>query len=100
MDEFIEAIKCKLAGVEAFSVGACPGCEKCGLEDLRSCDDDPERCELADEPEFSWQPCDSCGSTLGGDRHPAHGLIDNELAHFKICIDCALYYANGELPDA
>lgn len=21
------------------------------------------------EPSFSWQPCDGCGSTLGGDRY-------------------------------
>jgi hypothetical protein len=27
----------------------------------------PEDCEGW----FSWTPCDYCGSTLGGDRHPA-----------------------------
>lgn len=27
----------------------------------------PEECE----GHFSWSPCDFCGSTLGGDRHPA-----------------------------
>jgi hypothetical protein len=27
----------------------------------------PEDCE----GEFSWSSCDGCGSTLGGDRHPA-----------------------------
>lgn len=27
----------------------------------------PEECEGS----FSWRPCDFCGSTLGGDRHPA-----------------------------
>lgn len=25
------------------------------------------------EPSFSWQPCEGCGSRLGGDRHPATG---------------------------
>jgi hypothetical protein len=29
-----------------------------------NCDDDCEG-------HFSWQRCDGCGSTLGGDRHPA-----------------------------
>lgn len=24
-------------------------------------------------PSFSWQPCEGCGSRLGGDRHPATG---------------------------
>lgn len=24
---------------------------------------------------FSWTSCDGCGSTLGGDRHPAVALI-------------------------
>jgi len=32
-----------------------------------------------DEPWFSWHRCDGCGSTLGGDRHPATGwLVDEE----------------------
>ena len=34
-------------------------------------DDDPDA-----DPHFSWQPCDGCGSTLGGDRHPATGWYD------------------------
>jgi hypothetical protein len=25
---------------------------------------------------FSWQPCDGCGSTLGGDRYPATGWTE------------------------
>jgi hypothetical protein len=26
-----------------------------------------------DDPWFAWTACDGCGSTLGGDRHPATG---------------------------
>ena len=28
------------------------------------------------EPWFSWQECDGCGSTLGGDRHAATGWTE------------------------
>lgn len=27
-----------------------------------------DTCEIR-EPHFSWNPCDGCGSTLGGDRY-------------------------------
>lgn len=30
------------------------------------------------EGEFSWRPCDCCGSKLGGDRHDAVVLGDDE----------------------
>ena len=67
-------------------------------------------CEYADgdenhscEPCFSWQGCDSCGSTLGGDRFKAYGLDcsnnDIEPIEMDICVDCAMYHANGELPE-
>lgn len=65
--------------------------------------------ESAGESSFSWSQCDSCSSYLGGDRHPAHGVIadsiekaqseENKITHFDICTDCALYHANGELPE-
>ena len=61
--------------------------------------DDNHQCEAS----FSWSQCDSCGSTLGGDRYPATGVYtdDNDtlqVIEFNICIDCAMYHANGELP--
>ncbi len=68
-------------------------------------------CEHAEEGEeyhscessFSHDSCDSCGSRLGGDRHTAYALITDNLQaepiEFSICVDCAMYHANGELPE-
>jgi hypothetical protein len=62
-----------LAAVESAYPGwnIAPGCPS-------SCEwchggEDPETGESVDqcEPSFSWSSCDLCGSTLGGDRHPA-----------------------------
>ena len=60
-----------------------------------------------DVDEFSSSQCDSCGSRLAGSRQAASGILD--AAHVKqgaaqiidmsICVDCALYHANGDLPD-
>lgn len=88
------AVESELKGCEAFSVGACPGCEHCGLSDEPS---DNER-ELAEEAHFSWSACDSCGSTFGGDRHPAHYLSDGAIVHLAVCTDCLFYHANGDDP--
>ena len=96
MSDFIKRIEQNLEGLEAFNVGACPGCPWCGLED--TADDDWRAIELAQEPEFSWSECHSCGSTLGGDRHPAHAYQDDTLVHFSICTDCLLFHANGDMP--
>lgn len=52
------------------------------------------------ETEFSWSACDACGSTLGGDRTPAHGLDTNgAVLHMHVCVDCVEYLANGDLPE-
>lgn len=70
------------------------------------------RCEYAEgdelhncEPSFSRHGCDSCGSSLGGDRFPAYGLPtgDGWRDHsdpiaMQICVDCVQLHANGELP--
>lgn len=96
MRAFTDAVERELRGCEAFSVGSCPGCVVCGLsveptEDERS---------LAEESHFSWSECDSCGSSLGGDRHPAHFLLDGEIQHLSVCADCLLYHANGDEPES
>lgn len=56
--------------------------------------------ELAEEAHFSWHACESCGSRLGGDRHPAHG-VDKEgnILHLSICVDCLSYLNYGQLND-
>ncbi len=79
-----------------------------------------ERCDAAlaalrfpsigDEIGFSWSPCDLCGSPLGGERfHVAHADDDTAkypldgvlipVDRFRCCTDCALYVANGTLPE-
>jgi hypothetical protein len=81
-------------GLETVAVG-CPG-SKCEYAD-----GDPDHsCEAS----FSWVQCDSCGSTLGGDRLPAVGLWRDESGalldiDMEICVDCAMYHANGETPE-
>ena len=72
--------------------------EVCG-----ECESDGEE---YNEGSFSWSDCDSCGSTLGGDRHPAHGIVQSDgdtlpkgtIIHMSICVDCLMYHANGETP--
>jgi len=105
---FIDRVEANLEGVQFFSVGPCPGCESCGLEDVTYADEDPEAYELASGSHFSWRACPSCGSTLGGDRHPAHGVIaetveaaqakDRDIEHFNVCTDCLMFHANGDIP--
>ena len=97
MSNYTESVEHYLEGIEAVSVGACPGCHECDL------DEEPteEEVQLAEEPWFSWHGCDSCGSTYGGDRHPAHGLDESsgDLLHLTVCTDCLFYIANGDEPE-
>lgn len=121
------AVAYNLKGLSFVSTGACVGCEDCGLTDqeCRKCDGDgkdwqhgheDQRCpnchgngfveptehdrDLAEEPSFSWSECDACGSTLGGNRHPAHGRDSNgDILHLSICEDCLYYLNYGQLDD-
>ena len=92
---FVEDVDRELEGIKFFSVGACPTCDSCGPFDQ----DDLEAYDMANEGHFSWSACDSCGSTLGGDRHAAHGFIGDDLHHFDVCVDCLFYHANGDVPE-
>lgn len=124
LSDFRKAIDRSLAGLSFISTGACPGCAECGLApvDCPACDGtgatfdaegnelDPDcpNCqgegklaaterdrEYAESSHFSWSACDSCGSTDGGDRHPAHGCDkDGAIMHLDICTDC-LFELNG-----
>ena len=70
--------------LNAVSVGTCDRCNDCD--------------EYADGF-FSWAACDTCNSSLGGMRYPAHYLDDNgELCHIDVCMDCVQYITYGELP--
>lgn len=95
MSSFTEAVRKNTGDLEAFSVGACPGCSTCGLAE----DSDEHDRAAAEEPCFSWAPCDSCGSTFGGNRHPAHCLWGGEVDHLDVCEDCLHYHANGDEPE-
>lgn len=85
MSKFSDAVEAGLEGLDFVSPGI--------IEDCKECPD-------IDESHFSWSPCDCCGSSLGGDRHAAHGRDKNgELVHLDICVDCLMFIANGDEPE-
>lgn len=54
----------------------------------------------SEESHFSWSPCDTCGSELGGDREDVVGFNERgEAIELAVCIDCAMYFANGDEPE-
>lgn len=85
-----------LKGIEFLSTGACKGCNECHLPN----DATDEEIDVVSEPHFSWRQCEVCGSTLGGDRHPSHGVATlagvKQILHFSVCVDCVMSIANGE----
>lgn len=107
MSDFLIRVEHYTDGLKHLSTGSCPGCSECldTPETGEWGDGSPEWEEwasLADEPSFSWSHCDTCGSTLGGDRHPAHAFTDDEqqdLVHLDVCQDCLFYFANGDIPE-
>lgn len=100
-ERYEDAVAAWLDGIDSPNVGACPGCDDCGLAD----DADDDAVQLAEEPNFSWTQCDACGSTLGGDRHPAHGFLAgpeplrDRLVHLSVCTDCVFYLTYGDAPE-
>ena len=69
------------------------------LSSLTDMGTDEEPCEYY----FSWSPCDVCGDTYGGNRMDMSGYNDTtkEIQDgYKVCEDCALYIANGDLPSS
>lgn len=71
-----------------------------GLQNL-SVKTDEERQECS-EPYFSWQRCDCCGSSLGGDRYDCDGwnATTEEIEEHSVCPDCVYYAEYGRLDDA
>ena len=99
-DDFAQGVE----GMRALSSGPCPGCADCGLEDCH--DMDTPEYESVGEASFSWYPCHICGRHLGGDRHPAHYILDcekerreNKIDHISICVDCVYFMEYGQLDD-
>ena len=101
MADFLNAVRRECEGL-TVAPGAAPGCTEC-LE----CGDPDEPgddwYDLANEPHFSRTSCDSCGSRLGGDRYPAHGVpsatADAPVVHMDVCVDCLMFHANGDEPE-
>jgi len=85
MESFVDRVEAHLEGVKFFSVGESEECDTC--KEYGCCN------------EFSNSICDSCGTTLAGSRHAAHGVIDIDVEHFEVCVDCLMYHANGEVPE-
>ncbi len=93
-EDFRRAIRIYCEGLDTVAIG-CLG-EKCEYAD-----GDPEH---TCESHFSSNQCDSCGSTLGGDRDTAYGLWTDSNREFQkiemsVCVDCTTFHANGELPE-
>ena len=83
-------------------------CDEC-TQGVEIDEDDIETLQMYNEGSFSWQECESCGSTLGGERHNAHAIHKeafgpdakqpDNVHHVDICIDCLIFYANGDEPE-
>ena len=103
--DFLSAIKTHLSGITHISPGSASCCPECvsnfGYASEAEMREAEENDEIVDEPSFSNSQCESCGSSLGGDRYDAHGFTEKEeeLVHLSICSDCHLYHANGDIPE-
>ena len=105
MSAFTDSIEVELKGIHAVSSGGIlPDCPECDQSIREACNGEcggDDVCYCADEPSFSWSRCESCGSTFGGDRFNAHGIITetDNLIHFRMCVDCVMFHANGDEPE-
>lgn len=94
MSAFETAVEVYCRGLTFVAIG-------CRGEQCEYAEGDPDhQCEAS----FGRGQCDSCGSGLAGDRIPAVGGWTGESGELctiemEVCIDCALYHANGDLPD-
>lgn len=95
---FIDDVDRCCAGLSHVNSSPASCCEQC-RRDFDLAEDDPAWQELCDEGGFSWHACDTCGSSLGGNRYAGHGFDrDGAVVHLSMCEDCVLYFANGDIP--
>ena len=103
MSTFTESIKSNLEGLENIFPGlasSCPDCLRAFGFTKKQAEELEESRGWDDEGVFSWSPCESCGSSLGGTRYSAHAFDKGgRLYHLEICCDCLLYHANGDEPE-
>lgn len=59
------------------------------------------RIDSESENYFSWNYCDCCNRSLGGDRIDVNAYCEEtkEINEYSICIDCEYYIAYGQLDD-
>jgi len=105
---FVEAIQANWSEDWTISPGVSPSCSQCQSDfnmPPRQFFAKYEAGEITDEGGFSWCECDSCGSSLGGNRYAAHAIRnigkpgEIEICHISICEDCLLFHANGDEPE-
>ena len=95
---------CNSTKYRMINPGLCFTCHDCASQfGYDECTDEFEEAiengTVCDEGGFSWQNCDVCGSSLGGDRYAAHGHdSEGSIIHYDICCDCLAYLANGDVP--
>jgi hypothetical protein len=92
----------RLDGVENLSTGGNDSCDTCGEDEALRHRKAPSYNRSEGGGYFSFSECDSCGSTVAGQRYPAHGHITVEQRygstcfatqdwrHFDVCEDCAM----------
>jgi len=96
--DYLDAVKdkCIFPGINP----SCPVCQKVFGMTPQEFHVAYKKGEIFEEGSFSWQSCDGCDSSLGGDRHSAH-ILDKktgETSHIEICSDCLCFFANGDIP--
>jgi len=101
MSAYADSVARSLRGLEHVSTGHCPGCPKC-----YPCEEGHYEGEG-----FSWSECETCDSTLGGDRQAVHGIGvrkrdargrfkcgSGRLFHLSVCVDCLFFLEYGTEP--
>lgn len=74
-------------------------CAECGSANTHLQIVDQEEC--GEDLGFSWSGCDCCGSNLGGDKFAVAAWNEDmtDYVPLRVCQDCLMFIANGELPD-
>ena len=103
MSKYTEAVERELEGITYSGSGiayTCPECQRAYNMEEAELEEAIENGDIVEEASFSWSACDACGSSLGGDRHTAHGFDrEGNLYHLDICTDCLFYLEYGDEPE-
>ena len=94
--EYEQAFDSGSEGMQSLSSGANHACSECNPDEVN----EDSFNKLCHESHFSWSACNLCGSSLGGNREPAHYIDDrDELCHIEVCEDCVYCMEYGRLDD-